>query len=216
MDRKQIIETQPVILAGGGDVNLKALKHLVGCGYPVFAADGGADTLLELDLMPKAVIGDMDSIDQLADWRARTDIVEIREQDSTDFEKCLYTIVAPKYYCVGFLGRQFDHSLAALHVLARYKERDCRLIGVEDLMFATSESCEFRCSVGDRVSIFPLETVTFGRSTGLEFPLNGLELQISGKIGTSNRATADRVTIDVVSGTYAVILDAEGLLEFMD
>ena len=70
----------------------------------LIAADGGADALHEMRLTPEAVIGDMDSLSDMAAWRGRTRLVHLAEQDSTDFEKCLYATQAPLYVAPGFTG----------------------------------------------------------------------------------------------------------------
>ena len=50
--------------------------------------------------------------------------VKVRDQYSTDFQKALKLIMAPKIYALGFLGQRFDHGLGALHALAENISHD--------------------------------------------------------------------------------------------
>jgi thiamine pyrophosphokinase len=63
------------------------------------------------------------------------------EQDTTDFEKCLYSVAAPLLLGVGFLGGRADHHLAAMNVLVRYADRRSRSSARR-----TSASSARRCS----------------------------------------------------------------------
>ncbi len=205
----------PVILLGGGELNRELFAQTVAHGYPLVAADGGANALTPDDPTPDLIIGDLDSLEGRADWEARTKVHEIAEQDSTDFEKCLYATAAPLYLAFGFLGRRFDHSLAALHVLAKFAEtKNVVLIGQQDLVVAPGPNFVAELDVGTRFSVFPLTPVSFAHSDGLAYPLDGLTLAPGTVIGTSNKVSASTVTIatdGAPQARYAVILPANCL-----
>lgn len=161
----------------------------------VVAADGGADKALAAGIMPEAVIGDFDSLSA----RARREIPQERlhridEQDSTDFDKALRHVSAPLVIGLGFLGARVDHELAAMTVLARHADRRCILLGSEDLVMLCPPRLALNLPAGTRVSLFPLGPVT-GRSTGLRWPLDGLEFAPALRGGTSNEAVGGPVEI---------------------
>jgi len=205
----------PVILLGGGELNRELFAQTVAQGYPLVAADGGANALTPDDPTPELIIGDLDSLADRAGWEARTKVREIAEQDSTDFEKCLYATSAPLYLAFGFLGRRFDHSLAALHVLAKFAgTKNVVLIGQEDIVFVPGPTFEAELDVGTRFSVFPLTPVNFAHSDGLAYPLDGLTLAPDTVIGTSNEVSASSVKIvtdGVPDARYAVIMPANCL-----
>ena len=94
------------------------------------AADGAADTLVTMGRCPAAVIGDMDSIASPSDWQTGTTrFLLLEEQDSTDFEKCLYASSAPFYVAAGFTGRRVDHMLAVFHAMLAHPEKRVVLLG---------------------------------------------------------------------------------------
>ena len=186
----------PVILVGGGDIDWERLEYVLGLGYTVVAVDSGADALRNAVVQPDVIIGDMDSISDTRGWPAQTKIVEIPEQDSTDFEKAVYTTFAPLYLAFGFLGQRLDHSLAALHCLAKYRTRkSIVLIDRVDLIFAPTVPLSIDLPRNLRFSINPLAPVTFHSSTGLRYPLDGLTLEAGVAIGASNTVTGTTVTL---------------------
>lgn len=187
---------RPLIVLGGGFVDEALLKTLAARGYPVVAADGAAHVALAAGVPLLAIIGDMDSYDPDPDLSAHTQIVEVSEQATTDFEKCLYKTSAPLYICLGMMGKRFDHSLAALHAAQKYgAEKNLILMDQTDVIAVVSGTVEFSVPVGTRVSVYPLAPTQMDYSYGLEYPLNGLTLAQGELIGTSNCANKNQVKI---------------------
>ena len=185
----KIVQTKdPVTLVGGGDLTQSILDDAVALAPTLVAADGGADRVLSSGLRPVAVIGDLDSLSPTARQSLPDDSIHhIAEQETTDFDKALRMISAPIVLAVGFLGGRVDHQLAALHVLSKGHDSPCVLLGATEVIFHLSHPIALPTREDDVVSLFPLQP-TRGTSTGLEWPIDGLELSPMGQIGTSNRA----------------------------
>lgn len=193
---------RPVTLVGGGAVEADDLATALAAAPELVAADGGADTALAAGHVPKLVIGDLDSISDAALAQVpQSAVVEISEQDSTDFDKALRSIRAPLVLGVGFTGARIDHQLSAMNTLVRRADHPCILIGGDELIFSVPRSFSVELEAGDTVSLFPLSRVS-GRSQGLEWPIDGLVLSPDGRVGTSNRAL----------GSIALHLDRTGLI----
>ena len=187
-----------VTLLGGGVLEPAMLEEARAIGPEIVAADGGADPLARLGLVPAAIIGDLDSVTDPEGWRAQgVPLHHVPEQDTTDFEKCLYSTEAPLYLATGFTGARLDHTLAVLHVLMRYPAKSVVLLGEADavVMARPGEDLRLGLEAGARVSIFPLRAVRGARSAGLEWPIDGLEFEPGRMIGTSNRAVSDEVVL---------------------
>lgn len=197
-----IVESQTgVTLIAGGPVlarDVAAARALAPC---VVAADGGGDRALACGVRPAAVIGDMDSL-SVAGHAALADVIHpIAEQDSTDFDKALRHIRAPFVLGLGLLGGRVDHELAALAVLSRRYLTPCLLIGRDDVIFAAPQHITLQMRPGDRFSLFPFAPTT-GRSTGLQWSIDGIDFAPMGRGGTSNRA----------NGVVTLDFDAPGML----
>jgi thiamine pyrophosphokinase len=196
MNSPIVQSTQGITLAGGGPFTARDLKLALARAPRVVAADSGADRLLRLGVAPLAVIGDMDSISDAA----RAAIPEacqhrVAEQVTTDFDKALRSIDAPLVLALGFAGARLDHGLAAFSTLVARGDRRCILIGPQDLAFAAPSGITLDLTPGDVFSLFPMARVT-GRSTGLEWPIDGIEFAPDGMIGTSNRVNARQVALE--------------------
>lgn len=180
-----------VALIGAGPLNSDSLSEILalvpGVAPGVVAADGGADRAIELGQQPDWVIGDLDSLSDGARAALEGRLIEVSEQESTDFEKCLRLISAPLVLALGFLGGRVDHELACLNALMRAQPSRCILIGDHDICFHAPRDLTLDLPAGTRVSLFPLCPLQ-GRSEGLEWPIEGLTLSPMGRVGTSNRA----------------------------
>lgn len=197
-------------MIGGADVNNQGLRRALALAPCVVAADGGADTALVEGIIPDAVIGDFDSIsDSARNVIPEENLHPIREQDSTDFEKCLRNIQAPLVIGVGFSGARSDHHLACLNALVRHPSQRCVLLGEDDITFLCPPTLRLDLPVGTPLSLFPLGAVE-GTSDGLRWPIAGLNFSPDGRIGTSNEVTG-MVEISVTAPKMLVILPASNL-----
>lgn len=196
----------PVVLLGGADVPSRHLRPLVDSVAPLICADGGANTAVEFRLTPDLIVGDMDSFSGAFDGQ----VIHLSEQDTTDFEKCLYSVKAPLYLGYGFLGGRIDHELTALSVLVRYPERSVILIGDQDICFCCPKELTLAVPKATRVSIFPMSDTNM-RSTGLKWPLDDVALSPTTRSGTSNKASGTSVSLYLDAGDAIVMLPVKHL-----
>ena len=203
-----LLFTSPILLFGAAPIAGPLLSCLDRCqNWPVVAADGGLGTALSCGLRPQAVIGDMDSandLDQLPD-----DIFQIKrsEQDDTDFEKSLDVISAPLIVGIGFLDGRFDHSLAALDALARLPhDRPVLLVGGDDVLLCLRGDFEMTLPLASRFSVWPLGVQHFLHSHGLEWPLDDVTMAFGKRTGTSNRVNGTPVSITAGVGNGYVAM----------
>lgn len=190
-----------LVIVGGGVVDGALLLALKKRGAHIVAADSGAHACEAVNLVPDAIIGDLDSLRNRAEWTQRTQVFQLDEQESIDFEKCLYATHAKVTICLGMTGARFDHTLAALDVMARYAcNRHLILVNEVDLALGVCGDFAFGVAPEERVSIHPLGVVNFAHSEGLEYPLDGLKLAPGVRTGTSNVA---------IDGGFEIFVKAE-------
>lgn len=178
---------------------------------PVVCADGGAALARRAGVDPVAVIGDFDSLsdeDRAAIDPAR--LHHIPEQETTDFDKALSRIRAAVVLGVGFTGGRVDHQLAVMTGLARLPDRPCILIGEEDVICLCPPRLRLDLPPGSRLSLYPLAEVE-GRSTGLDWPIDGLAMRPDGRIGTSNRVSGGSVSLTMAAPAMLLILPRPAL-----
>lgn len=194
-----------VTLLGAGDATPQDVSEALSLAPNLVCADGGAVKALQLGLVPKAVIGDFDSLDQdTLGQLAKDSLFRVEEQDSTDFEKCLRRIETPFVIGVGFTGARRDHELAAYSTLLACPDQLCLLLSEEEVIFAMPPAVSFDLPLGSRFSLFPMGRVS-GRSQGLKWPIDGLQFEPGGRLGTSNEVT----------GPVHIEMDGPGMLALM-
>lgn len=218
MTKAIVTADQGVTVVGGGLVARSDLNDALSVAPVLVAADGGADHLLEFGMVPDWVIGDLDSLsDSARQMIPPTQILEVAEQDSTDFEKCLSRIAAPFVIAVGFAGLRLDHTLAALSVMVRGGWPPVIMLASDDLVFVVPPRIDLPLLPGTRVSLYPMGPAR-GKSRGLVWPIDGLAFAPAGRVGTSNRAEgAVGLEIDgpmlvmLPRDTLGIVLTALGL-----
>lgn len=183
-----VISDRGVTVVGGGAVTPYDLNTALAVAPTLVAADGGADRALALGKVPDWVIGDLDSITEGARRLVPSGrIHHVAEQDSTDFAKCLTRIAAPFVMAVGFAGLRLDHTLSALTTMAGTPRPLVIMLASDDVVFMAPPRLTLPLMPGTRVSLYPMGPAR-GISTGLEWPIEGIEFSPNGRVGTSNRA----------------------------
>jgi thiamine pyrophosphokinase len=207
-----------LVIVGGGEVDHDLLRELYASGGRLVGADAGADRIVAAGLKPEIIIGDFDSLKEPFSWLGKTRLMQIAEQETTDFEKALYSTRAPVTVALGMTGQRLDHTLAALDALARHgAKRHIVLVDATDVAAVLAGPFEFAVAPGDRVSIHPLASVSFRSSSGLKYPLDGLTLAPGVRTGTSNEATEGPFRIDprTRAKPWLLILAREHLLRLI-
>ncbi|MEI4472560.1 thiamine pyrophosphokinase [Frigidibacter sp. MR17.24] len=177
-----------ITLLGAGAVGPEDLELALAHAPVLVAADGGAAAALAAGHLPEAVIGDLDSLPEAA--RAALGpgrLHRVPEQETTDFNKCLRLTAAPFHLAVGFLGRRFDHTLAAMTELVR-APGPVLALGEEDVIFRAPPRLALDLPAGTRLSLYPMGPVS-GASEGLRWPVDRIGFAPAGRIGTSNEVT---------------------------
>lgn len=196
-----------LVIVGGGTVDFDLLRELYASGGHVVGADGGADQIVEAGLKPELIVGDFDSLQNPHSWLGKTRLMQISEQETTDFEKSLYSTRAPVTVALGMTGRRFDHTLAALDAVTRHAaKRRIVLVDEEDVALALTDEFSFTVDPGERVSLHPLAAVTFWHSEGLKYPLDAVKLAPGVRTGTSNEALTGPFTVVPEEGVHAPYL----------
>jgi thiamine pyrophosphokinase len=204
-----------IIFANGEIPNLEKARLLLGVDDFIICADGGAWHARTLGLVPKLVIGDMDSITTNL-WRELEKVgvsIELfpKDKNETDLELAIRRAMEfePKeILVVGALGGRFDQSLANIALLSNSYPITCNIRlddGVEEIFF-----CRDRAQIHGRsediVSLIPWGGPVHGVATrGLKWQLNRETLFPEKTRGISNQMLADVASIKIDSGLLLVV-----------
>ncbi len=118
MNRDFVHKSVITLLIGAGPTSKEMILSSAVYASSFVAADGGFNAATDAGLDVALVVGDMDS--QSKPFGSQN-FLEMKEQDTTDFEKCLQVCDAEVFLGVGFLGGRLDHQMAAFSALLRDK-----------------------------------------------------------------------------------------------
>ncbi len=209
-----------VIFTNGELPDLDAARALLQSGDYLIAADGGANYLLKMGILPELVIGDLDSVDEDTLFQLTSAEVNIEQysedKDETDIELALQYAVEMQpsaILIVGALGGRLDQTLANLSILTdpMLPKIDIRLDdGVEEVFFCRASADKggqvaVRGRSGDIVSLISWQGPVEGVSTqGLQWPLYGETLYPHKTRGISNVMLKDAASVSIQSGMLLV------------
>ena len=210
-----------VIFANGELPDLEAARALLGQDDYLIAADGGANHLLKMGILPEVVIGDLDSIDEDTLFELTSADVKIKQfpedKDETDLELALrYAVeLGPSaVLIVGALGGRLDQTLGNLSIVTdpTLPGIDIRMDdGVEEVFFCQAsavkgEKVNVQGRSGDILSLIPWHGSVEGVQTeGLQWPLYNETLFFSKSRGISNVMLDDSASVRIQSGLLLII-----------
>ncbi len=206
-----------VVVAGGDPPSPLAATGLPDDPY-VIAADSGLDYAQSLGLRVDLVVGDLDSVSELALAAARHAGTAVERhpvaKDETDLELALVHAVALKperVVVVGGAGGRFDHVVANVLQLAH---EDYGHVAMEG-RYGASRVTVVRGGRGDHVlhgrrgdlvSLLPVHGPALGVTTvGLRYPLDGEDLGPSTSRGVSNEFETLVAAVALREGTLLAI-----------
>jgi len=200
-----------LILANGEPPAEDLLRARVAATSCFVCTDGAAATALAAGLRPDLVVGDLDSLDDAT--RARLGDVEVlglAEQETTDLEKAIYTLLARgvrDVLVLGAGGRRWDQFHANLSLFARYAHR--LTIAAEDdwgrlAMAPAGQATVIGEPIGAMVSLLPLPWAEGVTTDGLRWPLIAARLALGGRLGVSNEVITSSASVTYTAGGLAI------------
>lgn len=180
------------------------------------AADGGSRYAIALGLKLDAVVGDLDSIDELSRTIVESAgvplIVAPIHKNETDLELAVLYAVhqgAQSIALLGTLGGRADMTVANMHLLLHPGLNGIRVEvwnGGQTAWLITPPGEEIQGAFGDTLSLLPLKGDAEGVITeNLEYPLKDEPLQLGISRGVSNVMTAPRAHVDVRAGVLLAV-----------
>ena len=208
---------EPITIVGGGEFVPDIFEYSLKLGKELIAVDGGLNYLNPKRHFPLWILGDLDSAIDTESWvKVGSKIKLLPEQNSTDFEKCLYSTEAPLYLANGFLGHRIDHTLASCSTLVSRKDKNIILLGKRDIIIHINKKMRLDLEVGTRLSLFPFKKVCGVQSFGLKYSIEGLDFAPGSVIGTSNEVTEVTVEMNFDDTGMLLILPRESLSKVLE
>jgi len=201
-----------IIIANGDSPKRGIIKYLQKNGIDtIIAADGGANSLYKLEIVPKYIIGDFDSIRPKVKeyFSDKSEIIKIERQDDTDVEKALKFAIEKGYetvYLLGGTGNRMDHSICNLGIVLKFYSR-IRIIMLhgKTILHPYSKDVTLNTFPNETISLYAFNDKTTITSEGLKYPLENVTLRFGENESTSNVATGNNVNLKINDGIIFVI-----------
>ena len=205
-----------VIFVNGEVVDPASLKRWLRPDDYLMAADGGTRHLLALGLLPRVIVGDLDSLEpeRVAQLQAQGVILERHpaRKDETDLELAICRAIrdgAEEILLLGALGGRLDQTVANLLLLARRGWPVPIALAEGDQLARVlrgGQSLTLTGPPGSLVSAIPLSARVTGISyQGLEYPLEEATLTLGSTRGVSNVIRRTPATIRIRTGLLLVV-----------
>ena len=177
----------------------------------IIVADGGVRIALKYNLVPDAIIGDMDSVDHeiLKQLEATGVVIQHypQEKNETDLELALSYAAehgAQWIRIIGGIGGRFDQMLANVYLLAlpQLANRDVAIVaGKQSICLLREGENIVVGQEGDTVSLIPISGDVCGITTyGLKYALQNDTLLFGPARGVSNVLLGDTAKIIIDTG----------------
>ena len=177
----------------------------------IYCADGGANIVYQLNLIPKEIYGDLDSIkDEVKDFYAKKNVKFIKfnvEKDYTDSELVLNEIEKKydKIYTIAALGGSIDHELTNINLLNRYS--NLIFITQKEKIFKINKSYEFYNMKNKKISfIIFSDKVKDLTLKGFKYDVENLDLKKGETRCVSNIIEKKEARVTLKSGSLLCII----------
>ena len=177
----------------------------------IYCADGGANICYELNLIPKEIYGDLDSIkNNVKEFYQKKNVNFIKfkvEKDYTDSELVLNEI-QDKYdliYCIGGLGGSIDHELTNINLLEKYS--NLIFISEKEKIFKMDANYKFNNMINTKVSFIifsdKVEALTL---KGFKYNVENLNIKKGETRCISNIIIEKESEISIKSGSIICVI----------
>ncbi|MFM8771494.1 MAG: thiamine diphosphokinase [Candidatus Kapaibacterium sp.] len=178
---------------------------------PFIAADGAANALHDMGIIPDILAGDLDSVrdDVLTSVREHGMVIVDPDQDINDFEKALRVAASSLWTRVlvaGLHGGELEHTLNNWSVLMRHA-RTMELFALDGhrVGIPVFDAFTYTAEPNELVSIIPQPRARL-TTTGLQWSLTDEVLELGSREGARNRAIAADVSVTVHEGSVLVFV----------
>ena len=189
-------------------------QHDIPLGYlrnasRIVCCDGSAQNLVLAGMIPDAIVGDMDSLNDDFLNRFADRIYLDENQETNDLTKAVSWCSDMGYkdiVIIGATGKREDHTLGNISLLADYiKYVNVIMVTDTGIFRPFVTTSVISCFTGQQVSIFSLNPETEVTSYGLRYPLNRTRIT-SWWLATLNEALGDNFSLDFKNGSVIVYL----------
>ena len=179
----------------------------------LLALDGAANRLLELNIIPDVIVGDLDSITTSVLNQCESSgvqIVRIPSQEKSDISKGLQWVQQEqpnaRIDVIGIEIGRYDHHLAAYSALFECQSSATLLLNGWTATRFDSNPTTFQVKPDAIISLVPFGSVQGVTLEGCQYPLQNASLT-TGTQGVSNKAIESKIVVFALSGNLLLLIE---------
>jgi len=201
-----------VVVANGAFPTNPAVLEVLHNASVIIACDGAVEALYEQELVPAAIVGDLDSI-PLNLYLLYADRIHLDEdQETNDLTKAVYYAREAGYkeiLIMGATGLREDHTLGNISLLMDYALLLDRVEMVTDFGLFTPllRSTTFSCKPGQQISFFSITAEGTVTTHNLRYPLHEHRLT-SWWQGTLNETLGTEFSLTLSPDAHLILFRA--------
>ncbi len=218
MKKNKSKRLKTICIVAGGEMDSGYIPDIVSASV-VIGADRGALWLIRHGIDPDVAIGDFDSITSkeklLVHNRARRYVEFSPQKDETDLELAIEEAVRlkPKVVTIyGALGRRFDHTLSAAHMLARLESHNIygeivdnfNKINIVRRLMTVAKDPSY-----PYISVLPLGSTACVSLCGFAYDVKRKTFLQDTSLGVSNQIVSENASITVHQGEVLVVRSSD-------
>jgi len=188
-----------VIVANGSFPVTHLPLQMLKSASAIIACDGAVESLYQMNIVPNAIVGDLDSIPEFLQKLYADRIYTDKDQETNDLTKAVqyaYKTGEKEVLILGATGLREDHTLGNISLLTDYMTLFNRVEILTDygLFTPIHQTTTLKSKPGQQISIFVLSSETAITTEGLLYPIQN-RILTSWWQGTLNEALEDCFTI---------------------
>lgn len=205
-----------VLIVSGYIKNIDYYKDIIKKASLLVCSDGGANFLLNTDIIPNFIIGDLDSISKetLSYFENKKVIIKKypTKKDKTDSEISIDIIVEQKIkeiVMIGAFGDRADHFLSNINLLYYADSKDTKMSILDEnneIILLNKEDNYIKTKIGQTISFVSISGEVKGISlSGFAYEIKDYDLENMNSILTSNIAKKEEVYVRIKKGSLLCI-----------
>ncbi|HZJ77153.1 MAG TPA: thiamine diphosphokinase [Oscillospiraceae bacterium] len=205
---------QVTIVTNGIIRDTNFLRSVIKNSNYIICADGAIKYLMDLNVYPDLLVGDLDSINKKALEWVRKNNIRVQQfpvkKDMTDTELAVEFALEQKpnkIIITGATGTRIDHSLSNIMLLYRIHKMGVNAVIIDEINYITitDNILKMKCQIGQTISIIPIGGDAKGVTLeGLEYSIINYNIEMGSSLGISNKSTAKEIIISVKDGILLV------------
>ena len=193
------MKKEKIILVLNGILPKKDKLYKILKGYDkIFCADGAANKVINSNINPNYILGDLDSVNSDIIKDKKYQIINLPNQNFNDFQKILVWLKNKKYKeldVIGIDGKRLDHTIGNFHILIDEVNNFNLTVFTEfGIFYTVIKKRIFNDCNNKYFSIFSKNKINKINSSGLKYELKNKAFK-NLQEGTLNIAIKNNVTI---------------------